>query len=474
MKYKPFPLLLAALMLTTSCGGTSNPTNTPVDTTTAEPEVTYEFTSNYGGYEFRILNADDIWSMHASITREQQTGEVLDDAMYRRCTTLEDKLNITLNETRLGIGDDVANEARTVILAGDDAYDIMYISAPNMQEFSTQGYVHNLLDFEELQLDQPWWMESYNNANTSGGALYSAASYSQLMILDSIWCLYVNESMLEDLKLDAPYELVRSGKWTLDEFSKYIKAAANLNGDDSYDWNTDGNAVYGASGGTFDKFYKGCGELLVENVEGKLTLTAGSERFYNVFDKLVSTINQHDGTSTVGIGGNDGDPGNYIGIFMDERSLFLLAEVCKTNLMRNEEYSFGIVPYPKYDELQERYYSTAFSHTPSLTIPVTVADPVRSAVVSDALAYLSWDIVLPVFRNVTLEQKNLRNEESIEMLDIIFDSVVPDVGTTVPAVNSMTSELTTMVYISETNTASILATYKEQIETELAEMNEQR
>jgi len=61
-----------------------------------------------------------------------------------------------------------------------------------------------------------------------------------------------------------------------------------------------------------------------------------------------------------------------------------------------------------------------------VSIPITSNNPTKAAKLSDALNYIFKEDVYPIFREVTLEQKNLRDEESIEMLDILVDSAVPN------------------------------------------------
>ena len=46
----------------------------------------------------------------------------------------------------------------------------------------------------------------------------------------------------------------------------------------------------------------------------------------------------------------------------------------------------------------------------------------------DAASYLSYTDVLPVYYNVTIAQKGLRDDESIEMLGIIQSSRYFDIG----------------------------------------------
>ncbi|MBQ8510244.1 MAG: hypothetical protein IJ493_10100 [Clostridia bacterium] len=467
--------LLTALLLT-SCGGTSTGTDTTADmaegtgTTTTTEEKEYEF-AEFDGYEFRILNADDIYSMHARIEAEETNGETLNDIQYERCRTLEEKMGITIAETNMGVDNDVANHASQVVMAGEDAYDIMYIPARDLKKFTGEGYLYNLLDFDEFNFDEAWWLQNYNEPSTLNGKLYAAASYSQLMIIDSVWCVYYNESIGETLKLDTPYSLAKEGKWTLDVMQTYLKTAGNLNGDDSFTWNADGKAFYGIALGGPSYLITGADELYVENIDGELTYTAGSDRFYNVVSKVTQVLNKNDGsvmykTSNV----SDDTSGHYIYTFEHERSLMMVAELAKTNRMRDKNYSFGILPTPKYDENQENYISVPFYGTPCLTIPVTVDNPERAAAISDALAYLSYEMVWPVFRKVTLEQKNLRNKESIEMLDVIIKSVVPQLST-IYGISTGASDVAAVSARGDDSVASVIASYKEAAQTQIDKIN---
>lgn len=406
-------------------GVTTATPGTSADTAVTDAETdayNYEYSKTFGGEEIIILNAEDIYSMRAQIDRESTTGEPLDDAMYNRCRLVEEKLDIKLVEETGNPDGPLADKARKAITAGDDVYDIMYIPARNLTNFIEGDFLYDLLDIEALQLEQPWWSKSYNDSCILNDSLYAAVGASQLMYIDSLWCLYFNESMMTNLDLQFPYDYVRDGTWTYDRLAEYVKAGVQLNADTSFNWDPSGTCVYGMSGNAGEKFFAAAGEFFIESADGKLTYTAGTDRFYAIADKMGSFMRTDDGTLFAGLSVNDGEPGNYITTFESERSLFLMAEICKTSRMRDKDFNFGIVPIPKYDEAQETYYSVPFYATPGFAIPVTVADTERSAIVGDALAYTGFTYVLPIFRETTLEQKGLQNEDSIEMLKIIIDS----------------------------------------------------
>ena len=45
-----------------------------------------------------MLNMDDIYNMHSVMSREEATGEALDDAIYNRNRLIEEKFDIEIED----------------------------------------------------------------------------------------------------------------------------------------------------------------------------------------------------------------------------------------------------------------------------------------------------------------------------------------------------------------------------------------
>ena len=86
------------------------------------------------------------------------------------------------------------------------------------------------------------------------------------------------------------------------------------------------------------------------------------------------------------------------------------------------EADFGVLPPPKYDEAQDRYYSVMLNPYMQM-IPVTVEDPERSGHVLDVLAAASHDTVVDAYVNVTLSGKVARDADTVRMLRLVFDDL---------------------------------------------------
>lgn len=480
---KRVSLLLAAFLAVSSlasCGDTSDQggeTTPSGDTTSAEVKEEYTFSKAYDGQEIRVLNCDDIFSMHARVDTQETTGDALNDAQYNAVRKLESLMGITWTETNVHLQNELPEMTTQLILSGDDEYEIIYQSnSQNYYQFADQGYFYNLLDYTEAQLDKDWWLDNFNSLMTVDGKLYAGLGYSHLCCVDSIGMLYFNQDMAESLNLDLPYDLVRNGTWTIDVLGTYCKAAANLNGDDSFTWKDDGSCVWGMSaasnaGAGWLHYF---GEDIITNQNGKAVLTGGStDRFYNACEKIASTIGAKDGSIYLGHYSGDDNPGSYINCFEAQRALFGCSEVAKANRMRNLDFMFGALPYPKLDEKQERYYEGLSFPASGVAIPVTCKDPVRSATVGDAVNYIYYKEVWPTFSEVTLKAKNLRNDDSIEMLGIILESAAPNLAEVYNIGSGYTDALSAKLRAGDSAVASLLASYKDAIEADLEKVNNQ-
>ena len=96
--------------------------------------------------------------------------------------------------------------------------------------------------------------------------------------------------------------------------------------------------------------------------------------------------------------------------------------------MRDMNDDYGFLPVPKYDETCEKYYTMvgAGNHMPC--IPKTTSDPERTSIILEALAAEGYRTVIPAYYEVALQRKYTRDTESADMLDIIKDGRVFDIG----------------------------------------------
>jgi hypothetical protein len=425
---------------------------------------------NYGDSDFTVLNTDikvfvaNYWS---DVTVGELNGEILNDTIFNRNIFVEDLFGIRIKESSFH-PDDVIRRARTIIQSGDNTFDAMIVSHNwngSIGTLAFEGGLHNLSEIPEFQSDMPWWNQNINEQCKIGGSdsLYFSVGNIEVYPMQTPLVLFFNENMAQDLGLDMPYNAVRSGKWTLDEYEKYIKAATNLNGDDNWKWTSSGNSIYGHA-----SYHMGATAMLfgsdvqIIGFDGNNIpyLAVENEHFYNAVEKLsqiLSVDGQYNYEDTGGMHRND--------VFMNRRSLFVDAPIGNNGVLRAFEDSYGILPIPKYDEKQENYNSIIHAATTFTAIPATASDSSKSAIVLDALAYLSYRDVRPVYFDVVLTNKQLRNEDSIDMLQIILDSRSVHIGYIYDWTTTfLNNDMRTAIQKSNPDIASVIEKNKELIE----------
>lgn len=447
MKKRCFVLIFAALFFISamaSCnnspsgdsGNTSE--NTPAnqsdgngsDSLAAE-EYVYP-SLNGEGRDFTFLNVAPVWDFYTTIVHESTTSEVLDDAIYARNRLIEEKFNINIKEVTAEISS-ITDTLRTMVKAGENLYDTAYcpasFSAP-IGSLITDNYLMDLNEISSLNLNKNWWNQTIMKEAVIGDSnkLYYTSCDINIMDLQAMSCVFFNQDMMTDLGLELPYNTVKEGKWTFDTFYEYMKAGTNLNGAESFAWDVSGSAVYGLTS------YDDSSTALLAGAEARLIMTdsdnnpyfaADTAKFYDVMDKISTMLL----TSGNYLFANESSSGFYYEqIFMNNRALMLIGELKAADVFRSMDSTFGVLPIPKYNESQENYYSHLIYQAPVLVIPVTNNDSEFTGAVLDAMAYVSNKDVTPVFFDLSVSQKQLRNDESVEMLRLIRNSGSFEVG----------------------------------------------
>ena len=108
-----FLLALLCVLASVSCGSAgggdkaaASGGSTGETTTAAETEPAYDWPDvDLGGKKFSILNSSTTWGFYTTLDLEAETGDVLDDTVYRRNFLLEVKLNFEFEVSEIDIGE---------------------------------------------------------------------------------------------------------------------------------------------------------------------------------------------------------------------------------------------------------------------------------------------------------------------------------------------------------------------------------
>ncbi len=409
---------LAAMTLAcVSCGGSGTTEETTAsqstESTTAAPVGYQPPKVDFGGEELNVF----LWDQNTVIATEEN-GDIVNDAVFKRNRKIEDEYNLTFSfNSTVGHGDGWGTWASTInaaVMADDGSIDLVGGYTYRLATESLNGYYHNLKAIDNINFGESHWMSNLAEACDIGGKLYIALGNIEPGFYNVTNCYYFNKNLAEDYKIESPYELVKSGKWTIDKLAELSRIGAkDVNGDATWgDEDQFGSILPTAM--QIDAFVNAFDIKITENdAKGIPQLLALSERYVDGQKKVQAYAKSAENYYGSGV----------VAIFKAGRGLFLAADFNSANNLRDMKDDFGILPYPKLDEEQEKYIGCNSSgNATGYCIPIT-ADAEKVGAVLEAMAYYGYTDILPEYYERSLKIKGTRDNDSEAMLDLIFNGI---------------------------------------------------
>ena len=394
--------------------------------------------ADYGSYQFTVLlsingefsnSGGGMWN---DFTAEEETGDTVNDAIYRRNAYVEDKYNVKIEVIEAQASDNMDRPQaqkmlKNAIAAGDNTYDAAMLAGYATCALASGGFLLDLNDLPPIDLSRPWWDQQANKDLMIKDKMFYTAGDISNIVNYATYAILFNKKLFQDYGLEDPYALVKSGDWT---YSKLIELASNVSSDLNGDGKFDFEDLYGALvwDDTMMGVVNSIGEKCAKpNAEGEIELTLNNQRVAEVFDIYTSYVYDKEKALTYQRQDWDGSKSNAM--FQNHQSLFWLQIMELVIRLRAMEAEFGVLPYPKLDASQKDYYSTVGTwHSGFLCVPVGQENAERTATVLEALAAESMYTLKHAFYDIALKGKYVRDEESEEMLDLIFATKTYDLG----------------------------------------------
>ena len=381
---------------------------------------------DFEGYEFNMLTRN-VDFFNCRLDFEEMTGEVLEDTIYERNRRIEERFNVVLKE----INTYDLSRARNAINAGDNAYDMIMTRNPDaFTVFAQENLIAGFDTLTHVNLDKPYW-DDYVTAELSiSNKKYFAVGAFNLSAYDFVHVLMFNKKLIADYGLANPYELVKNGTWTYDTFEEISKAATlDLNGDGAMDKN-DAYGFLSSPKQVLPGFWISAGLKSIAKDENDIPYsTMATEKFFEVFDRIYTMTWDNQIWFDTSTGANVDT--ELLNMFQHDQALFMDCTFFYLASLRNMESDFGILPYPKYNEQQEKYYSR-MEGCDLFFVPISAPQENldRTSVILEALSSDSAKFLVPVYYDLALKTKFTRDDESAEIIDILFENRVFDLGDT--------------------------------------------
>lgn len=407
-------------------------TNTPAAEEVVEEEETVLTDglpeTNMGGFELNILHHSQEWLAWANnvLEAEEQTGEILNDAIYNRTDVLQERFSAKIvTETRSQVGADVISQ---LAMSGDTSYDLCMT-----YDLWITGMIQYLADMQTIpyiSLDQQWWNPYASSIFVIGGKQYAASGNFSLSVLSRAGGYAFNADIVNTLNLTSPYEYVKNNEWTIDNMYAMADAAnLDINGDGQ----TTNEDQFGIESSVKEHFLR----MLFGSEVALITQDENGYPLFNLPTNEVSVTKMQHILDLSSNGGwynttntnVDGTDAMMAGTFQNGRCLFVTSNPHSLSGIRDYDFNVGFVPVPKYDSTQERYYAPSFGA--ELSILPKAYDPAaleNVGILLEAMAFYTQQNIVPQYTETLVKSKYARDAESAEMLSICFDSIYFDFG----------------------------------------------
>ncbi|MBQ4353794.1 MAG: hypothetical protein IJC71_02760 [Clostridia bacterium] len=469
-KFTCLLLVLTQLLLLAACaeGETEDTTPTPEvsgESTDTEAQEETELMpdlpeKDFGGDDFIFvsnLNVNDWVKLNiVDIYAEEETGEGLNDAVFQRNMYLNDTCGIVIGQV---LDSDPNGKVRNSIAAQDGAYDVMYTRTGHNIGLASSGSFLDYNTMPYVDFDMPWWDNNAMGSLSVAGKTYVAVNDIMLANHNATAAVLFNKQMIADHGFtENPYDLVLENKWSIDKVSEMSKVVHNdVDGNGVYDEND----VYGFMcyrDASLSMFHSSGGLIVKKDKEGIPQLTLMRESTYDSMLKSLtlmaepSTFNLHkmlEKTHPTDLYSVTED------MFRNDQGLFYWILIHDVQLFRDMESDFGILPVPSADPEKYGYRCGVNRHHGYLMSVLTTADPDQAGYILELMSAKSHYTVQDEYYNVCLTRKYSRDEQSAEMLDIIFDNRVYDFG----AFYNIGNQETTFIMMTMTNETNMASKY---------------
>lgn len=363
----------------------------------------------YGGMVFNVLvTANNLINGTHEIAVEQSKGDVVGDAVYDRNGDVSNRFDIKFNYIKKASGGEFSSAVDSSAAAGDNSYDLILGTQKDLINSALNGSLSDINKIQNISIEKEWWGKDTNGTLAVNGKLYMASGDISLATWENMFVIYFNEDIIYGNSLKNPVELVNGDAWGFDRFielsmaggrnySGYVSSTANHSEQYIVSLNM-GVTKDGDDGFPALDFYK----EKTKKVAGRLKELFASKNIIRN-DALSNPGAKTFPTEFTG-GGT-----LFMGAFLGDA----------VNVRAAAKNNVGIIPYPKYDEYQEKYFTTVLNSATMASFTKDVKDAEMSGIITEALCAGGYKTAVLAYYESALAKAAGRDDASEDMLDIL-------------------------------------------------------
>lgn len=380
----------------------------------------------YGGRELVIAAASETLWGNELICPESETGDLVDDATFRRTKTVEDLFDLSLAQLDIHFLE-FESKVKNSVNAGDKTFDFIFPRSSHALNLARDGYLFDLGHMPHIDPKRSWWDHAIVRDLPLKGKIFFLAGDINMYAYDGTFVMAFNKNIHQQLGLENLYDAVSEGKWTVDKLDTVMRAAVkDLDGDGKMTFE-DQFGMYANDIHAVISFLTAFDCNAFEKIsDSEISFDITRPKFSAAIDKINHLMNDgdavFDGTNSAKWKLPSSEWNYAQKVFSDGRALFMHQVLDTARMNRGMDDDFGMLPVPKFDESQKEYYSPVINDVyvvaVAASLPAEEAEMIGGVI--EAMAYEGKRQILPAYYDKTLVYKNTRDDESKGMLDIIF------------------------------------------------------
>lgn len=431
-------VVLSLLMLLPSLVSCHEATPVPETTEAQAPESTEQTTAlqteaqteyhpdiekkNYDSEFYLFINPDNNPVDYHWV--KESANDVMSEAVFDRQQKVFSYLGVELVGIQTEKSKNYVEPFKTAVKSKDGSVDGLLTHVYHgIDGFITGNFLSTFNDYDQINLDADYWnTEIMENASLNGKMYLGKSDYNILWT----YVIAYNKDMLEkygDTLDESIYDTVDNYRWTLD---KMISLANLVYIDETGDGQTtdDTFGIIGCQDIAFCGFLQSCNVNVVDqNEKGEYVFSAynstNKAKTADIVDKIHNLAKSDSAwfwkrlsTETVS--------------FETGKVLFSLADTKgRLPAYAQTDISFGVLPYPMYDENQRDVGYRSLQWGGYICIPSYVTNSEMVGDMLEMLSFYSQDVSSAFYEKLLGKQAADTLDDS-RMLDIVWDGICTD------------------------------------------------
>lgn len=404
----------------------------PNDVVTTEEETLYASDDLADSYDFNETIVIFMWEDYTM--REfyaEETGDLIDDAIFNRNEKVAQRLGISFEYVEeQGASSDYTTWIQKAEndWQADNTYDIYAGYSRSAPLMTLKGMTVDLLEYEAFSIEKPWWPAALTNECTINDRLYfCSGDISTNLLWMMIGTFYNKELYAQNFPNEkSPMDMVDDNEWTMEKFFSmvqdiYVDDGNNTAGSEDFY----GYVLYQTN---IDAFQTSAGIISIErDTEEGLKISDGwySQRCADVCELVGNFID------SAGVIYNDNT--SIRNIFYEERAVFITDRLFivagkDTQETGKIEFSYGLVPQPKYSADQETFL-TNVGHPFTMYAVNSQSKKIEASVTTlEALGSANHRSVTPSVFEVAMKVRYTDDPQTSAMYDLLREGISFDIG----------------------------------------------